>query len=530
VRTRFVPAGVCDYEGFQACYITDKILTAILRSFPRSYEHTFTIEKDEVVNLLVTKGDKISDTFRFNAPTDILCTETALGLRLSGLDQKHIVTRPSELVAKGHFSPYFQGLVLPDKDAVPDFIISNFSALLGADWEQQAESARVLRSGWTTLATTQTGLQLQHAFFLVKLSYATGMKPYLFMQNKIYQGVYLRTKNVNIFTRKGVLEPLSRLSVIEELKEFNSHDEALTELSRYLSDLTLEGGESIVVDSTLLTSPRAIHNLLRGFKLTNDERQDIRKFFKRLSFPNTLYEPRSPVDLIKVFRKASAAEFFEDEVPMRISDEAMFTKDPISSCFASFGAVAPSFYDSLGTPTPIVSNNKTNQEKYGKDQIFLHLRKVKGSLAIPDGRLPVFVKPTQQAIQDFNTMRSAHCVSFRLTPRGGVAGTSFLVDKGHTESVSKMLIACFAPRKGGDDKSVKKRGLGDLDGDEISKESIRRKKRRAEGSTGLWSFSDMQHDLPGPSSLREEDESAPLVLPGDGDDEADADENEMDLE
>jgi hypothetical protein len=493
----FVPAGVCDLTGFEAYIITSKVITAILQSIARPGKGGVVVDSTPKAVTEIRHGTKLLESVRMPALVDSLVIQEGMAYDLGDSDSTYIIDKATDVEkTHGHFAPYFKGLVLPDKMMVPQFLTEHFSALLGTTPQEQNQAAQTLRSGWSTFASTETGLQLQHVVFFIRLSISTGMKPYLFMQNNMYQGMILRTRHVSIFCKGIENKPLSKKEFVKEVSKYNSHDVALAEVCRIIGEIpSLEEEVFIRPSTNTLTSARSIHNILRLLKVSPAEHSDLKDQFKLLSFGEKPLDPRNPVDLMKVFKAASQGDFLSKDVYISIQDEAMFTKDVIVSSFGAFGASAPSFFDPLGTPLPIVQNNSENRKRYGAEQIFIHNRKAKGDLVLPNGKIPVFIKPVLPAVQDFRHMIGGHAVAYRYTPRGGVAGAAYVVEKASTDSIARMLISCFAPKKTTKDNRGTKRDRDEAGISEINKE-IDRPSKKPKETGGMWDFIALAQQLP----------------------------------
>jgi hypothetical protein len=481
----FVPVGIADLEGLEAFIISTRVLAAVRSAIPFDPTTAIFIAEDGAAN--IRSGTQVGGDVRLPMMEDMFAGTEYRAYDLSDDVRKDYIKKASTLTKKyatfkcGIFLPYFQGLILPDKTQVPEFIISNFSALLGGDGDEIAQSCQTLWSGWSTLATTVPGLQLQHQAYCLNLSINTGTKILSFMPGGQYAGsILLSTVDATkiCFFKRGKSYNLVELKELEkELKQYDSQEEALGELCSIISAIPILDGDhkgtTVTVRSSQITSTRQIHNILRALKVDDSDRINIKKCLKKITFSQKLLDPRSTDDLIRVFRMAKSGDYFDDDVPMSTLDESIFSRDCVGSAFAAFGATAPSFYDPQGTPLQILKRSEANKLAFGGSTDVSKRRKGDGkSTVLPQGLIPVYIKSSQQAVDDFKTMLKLHCMAVRMSPRGGVQGVSYNITIQKVASIEAMLSDCFAPKK-----SEKKRNR-DI-ADEFSKIDLEEAAKRA---------------------------------------------------
>jgi hypothetical protein len=508
----FVPSGVADFTGLQAHIITTRVLRAVISSINTCAYAEMSVPaplplffraKDEDKHIgvgLVETGKRVDRTlFTQGKTTFPVASVYGEPLGFIPRERKYIFTSASDVGHEGVFAPYFPGLLLPDKDFTPRFIISNFKTLLGKNPSDQMAVMKLLLNGWSTLASTPQGLILQHISFCLKLAMDCGAMPSLLIKHgSEYQGTIFEGASIH-FLSKGIWQQSLN---VEELKKevsmFDSHDEAIHQIGLLLASIPLEEEDSdgnkqfISVEDDLLTSPRLIHNLLRRMKPSMDDRTKLRVQFDRTSFTQTFFDAKNPNDIITAFKHLGRAEFLSDNAPMSIRSDAMFTKEHDLSTLSAFGAIGPSLFDPSGNALPILRNNSANQKKYGTEGVFIHhrLNQDKSRPELPRNEIPVYLKAVGDALQDYRSLKKSHAISFRITPRGGCAGAGYLLKGESADRMAKLLATHFSPS----DVSVKlkrKRDVEDMTKEELDDIAKNSRTKRQKMTTAYSLFNDI---------------------------------------
>jgi hypothetical protein len=497
----FVPVGVADLEGAEAFFISSRVIAAIKTGFPS--EFTTSILHTDEESLLVRNTEPIGSPYRLPAMEDIHIATKPVAYdledreRLSTLKSAKNLKKTFPKVKVGIFLPYFTGLVLPDKDFVPDLLTTQFSSLLGNNQAEIAQASQTLWSGWSTLASTAVGLQLQHQAYCLKLALATGCKIITFIPGGSYQGTILANgpPELTLHKRGKSYTPIGVDELQQELAKWDSQDELLAELAESLNTIPLLAEDPKVEGNTLsltaasFTSARFIHNILRGLKFNEDDKVKTRAILKKLHFETKYLDPRAPEALERVFRIAKSGDFLADGEPMSVLDDAMFSRDPVTSAFASFGATAPSFYDEQGTALPILRRTKTAVREFGSYEVSKR-KNHQGELLLPKGQIPVFIKSSQLAASDFKQMQRTNALRFRKTARGGVQGCAYTISSEYVPRIETMLHDVFAPEKS---TSRKRKDLADefsaIDLNQAAARATKRQKR-GEAAGSLWALAE----------------------------------------
>jgi hypothetical protein len=159
----WVPTGVCDLRGYQAYIISTKVLVGAASSIP--YAAVLGAKTTPIPILIKKQGDSpltmsaskvetidVADYYTNEGRDKTLDLTEVSEVYPSLLGENHgskaFVISADEIPNKnGLFFPYFHGLLTPDKDFVPNFILSRFTSLLGGSANEIAVCGTALKVG-----------------------------------------------------------------------------------------------------------------------------------------------------------------------------------------------------------------------------------------------------------------------------------------------------------------------------------------------------------------------------------------------
>jgi hypothetical protein len=516
------PLDCCDLNGMHALTVANRIIYAAISTIHKP-AYSETDEFDFQVLLRQQRGDEdlVIETdgilplsgAHATAPSKGWWMVTPILECLPTIKKSPVLHTPREIKTalvgyKGVFLPYFSGMSTKDTTFIPNLLINRFPTLLGNNSDAVLETVSVITKGWSSASGTEPGKILSHMAFCLDLALNTGTKPIVYMKaDGTYHGIVLYGDNFTIVAKGQVMEPLSRDDLYKEVKEFDSHDSAIEKIAGILSSMSLltataktpaeegaEAGEAteaapppqstVEVTAELLKTPRIIHNLLRSLNHTEDNRKQLRKQFGRMSFTQTFYDPRDVHKISQFLITTAKGEFLDDSAPINYMDPSvMFTRACDLSFLGAFGPQGPSFVDPQGESVPILRKGKKGSDSH----LLINQKNSKGAHLLPQGRIPVFIKDTDDALSDYRAMKKNHIISFRVTTRGGVAGCSVDFKGGQAEALSNILAAHYSPGE----KIVvekRKRDVADMDVDELDKE-VKRVKLKSDVMKKVVSFS-----------------------------------------
>jgi hypothetical protein len=159
----------------------------------------------------------------------------------------------------------------------------------------------------------------------------------------------------------------------------------------------------------------------------------------KLSFEQTPLAPVNPAGIYTVFKNIQAGSFLADHMPIHYRSPAMFTKDIVLSNLAAFGK---------GTDSLRHTRSRTRDyQRYAQD-----------------------------AVDGYKTMVKSHSISFRTTARGGVAGSTTVMNP-----EDSLRFARFLSKFYGNESVEKKRKLTEVNTEmDLAKEERTSKRRKTE--------------------------------------------------
>jgi len=300
-------------------------------------------------------------------------------------------------VKTGHFFPYFDGLVLPERAATIASFIARFSRCLGNDDESVSRTVATLASGWNSLYNTHSGKVISHLMACVDLAWNGGHQ----IRPIYYKGEYLGTILVghgSIFTGGKINKPVTGQDLATEVSRMLSHDSAIIKIAAVLSTMPKHLDKAIeAIEPKEITTPRVLHYMCRDRVCTPDATTQVNEVLPQLRFQETLWKATDEGYLAMAVTALTNKEFLSDTAPFDIKSGALFTKDSTLSTLSAFGTSAPSL---MGH----VPYNVTLNIKEG----FLRGTK-QGSLQ----GLPIFVKPLQTAVEDWDQVIQGGVIAFK---------------------------------------------------------------------------------------------------------------------
>jgi len=302
----------------------------------------------------------------------------------------------AELPTKGHFFPYFDGLLLPDQGSTITTFLNLFSKLMGKP-NQLAQALRVCGSGWTTLNNTAAGKEFSHMLFCIKQALSSGVQMRPVYLNDRYAGCVFYTESALVHVGSSVYVPMDTAGIREGLESLRSHDSALAEICVILSGIPLtEGNKEVVVDPLSIISSRHLHNQFRIRSLGPDTTAKLTLLMRKMRFEQQLWDVSNPDHVRKAVQLICKKEFPTTDVPMNLRVDCVYSKKPIYSVLGAFGTKAPSL------------------RGYGSSIVRRITKEAYPSLDKP-GRLvgiPVFAKSHNEAKEDWEGVTTDYTVFF----------------------------------------------------------------------------------------------------------------------
>jgi hypothetical protein len=443
----FAPFGATNIHGYSALRNLQRILLSVCA----------------IWDVPCTGGQEtaIIDTKTWNVPTKPLAS--------AGL---FIIKDISDLVSgqDGLALPYFDSLVRADKTTVPQIVSRYFIRLLGDTEERAIEAFRVFQNGWLSLSTTPQGLALSHFALCIDLALKTGAKPYVLRPNSTYGGVMLIGNGIKILKANTLYKGIAFSALKDQLLKLDTHKRSLSEICALINPLLFPGDKPAdkinYIDSSSLISARIIHNLLRHLKIDFDTQKLLRKAILGLKFKPTFWDPMDHKKILAAVKAIVHREFLDDSMPMLAKAEILFCKDSVLSTLSAFGASAPTIVGK-GTSYSVAITSKKTMKATG----------MTGGLSLSG--FPIFVKPIQEAHEDWDQVRTSSAITFKLKLREGsaptVQGTATMIPftKGGDELNELISLWSSKEKARGDKKRT--RGIDD-DGESDKKKASKKSK------------------------------------------------------
>jgi hypothetical protein len=147
-----------------------------------------------------------------------------------------------DLEMDGLVFPYFNGLMMPDRDFVIPVFQRLFFRCLGSNQEKATNMWRLIKRGLRNIAPTQAGMAITHAFLGIVLS-ENALCPIRFVvTNGQYKGFVLQGQDFSIVANNTVFLPVSTTDVQTDLEVISSHDLALSRIIEVLRSCTMSDG------------------------------------------------------------------------------------------------------------------------------------------------------------------------------------------------------------------------------------------------------------------------------------------------
>jgi hypothetical protein len=388
----------------------------------------------------------------------------------------YAITKSDGVSGKGHFFPYFDGLVTPDKAFPPRFFVDTFGKLLNSEGKGMLNATKIIQSGWVSLSTTPPGLQLSHLLFGVSLCISNPgitLKPVILFND--YTGFVLEGEGLVVFKGTEAHYPVAADVLTKEISGMNAHDNAIDKIAKLMSELPLEGSpdKTQEVLAEVLTSQRQIHIYLKNRNIPSTRLAELKSLIDATRFREKYWDTTDRVKIAAAIDAICDRRFLTADAPFCLKSAAMFTKDPTFSTLAAFGLTAISL---KGTGNN-ASFPVTRGGRFYKDFKQASLQGI-----------PIFTKPLQTAYEDMTDLLSSGIISFKHSgnDKHGIARvmaqTSMIPhDTTQAKRIIDALVGTCVKEK---EKKRKTEDDGEIDNAE-EKRKVKKTKTDLKASAGL---------------------------------------------
>ncbi|DAD54843.1 TPA_asm: hypothetical protein [Armillaria novae-zelandiae ambi-like virus 1] len=360
-----------------------------------------------------------------------------------------------------------------------------------------------IRQGFKTLASTESGMYLQHLTFCIDLSLRCGGKPLaLIKEDGSYIGCLISVQNATIMKNNRILSPTSAADIPGLLQTLSQHEIGMRELIEKLNDVPAEKREKFLehmkITESHLSMPRQIHNLLRRWKFSSEEQSSLLTSLKKLSFTNEYWSPRDLTNIERVASAISNDRFLDETVPMPYNTSVVFTNDIYLSSLGAFGKRAPALSHKAGELAIIPHSSK-------KTTIL--------DVKLPSGRkipkIGIYMESLQEAAALWKEMKVGGVMKFSVK-KNDLIGAFWSFPKGSpSATMLSQLVTTHFGKSVKEKERAKKDSKKRKDRDEHEEEG--RKKRKVRSTTemdNLLTMLGLEAPDQGDASADEEDSDA----------------------
>lgn len=371
----------------------------------------------------------------------------------------------------GVFMRYFDGLTLPDVGNVMS-ILNTHANLLGGNADEAIDTLGEIIQGVRSFVKTREGLALSHALYCVDLAHKLGAGVRFVLSNGLYKGTILDGKHFAL-KQRGSTYMGSKTILREQVSLVTTHQATLIKVAAILSPIKLDVSETLTATVTALdiNTPRKLHVECSRRVIDEKLQGEILVAMKNLDYtPIPYWNPISVSDVTMAIRIIGGTEKIPGEAPFCLRPMSnVFTKDKTLSCLHAFGAVAPTFSVTGGTPTK-VSKTSPNEMTESKTKATLF----KG--------LPVYTQPVSTAKSGWDALRRENSVSFKKNGSGlfiGQARTFKSQDAEHLWAEIKSSFGAIPVKEAVAAQKRKREIRDEIEGQKADKKKVKVSNRKA---------------------------------------------------
>jgi len=310
----------------------------------------------------------------------------------------------------GLLFPYFQHMVLTDKDFTATVFSRLFFKCLGNDYASCGRLWGRIRHGLRSLAVTQAGQAISHAFMGINLAENSQSCVRFIIDNGVYHGFVL-LGSFRVILSGTTLENVGYEDLNIAMRVLQVKEKRLQEIVNIIRSKVDDDGD-IVYNITIesIKTSRRFANVFQSLDedlFDDEELKDITDKISDVSFGES-YPVVNLASLTHAFNHIlTGNDDILQDYPYYLQGGYFRAKDRVSKALGIFGPLAPSF--NFGTrqemkivfPNALANDNNMTLKEDGKRQVPLLPYKLvpvrtaviqtdamlsKGTLFIPDGR------------------------------------------------------------------------------------------------------------------------------------------------
>jgi len=311
--------------------------------------------------------------------------------------------------------PFFDGILADDMNFVSSVIRTYFLESLGDTRDEILACYSSLKGSLGSLASTPTGMVLQHIFSGVKLAIESQARLFLIIDNGKYLGYTIHGWYFTVSLDGYKHRPLEYGKLLEEVRRIDEHSVAVAEIMARLSKLKLRSTRKpptrkLLLDrkEKCLANPRELAALLSEIDLDDeDERLEIERVANRLAYPQRFWEVTAD-RILEAIDLLLAQSFPAVDVPMYTRGGVLTSRDPVVSVLAAFGFESFSFKNPGGTPRKV-------PREASSDTLFAPYKGKGGKMVNPNPTMIMAKKSLSLCVEDWKSFHGDHVYLHKQT-------------------------------------------------------------------------------------------------------------------
>lgn len=237
----------------------------------------------------------------------------------------------------GVYFPYVPDLASSDTKTVPALINQYFLESLGRNAQTTIETHRAIIRAWGIIGLTDTGNVLAHMATVIRVALQAQGFVYPVFEGGVYEGCILGGGGFAIAIQKSTVLPVEYRDLQQIVQKAGSHSSALKSIAQIVDEDLGEDYEAVMESKSM----RALATILVSTALSEEDRDNVLKIARRLTFPQRYWAVNSTT-LVKVMDLIRDQTLpIDNDAPLHPS--LLFSRDRVELVIGVFGYQAPSF-------------------------------------------------------------------------------------------------------------------------------------------------------------------------------------------
>lgn len=317
--------------------------------------------------------------------------------------------------------PYIEGMLLNDFKTLRSSCVEFFLRNLGETAEACRAAVREMKGDMNSLSLEEYGKCLAHILSGISLALETQTRLFLVFDGSHYRGYCLLGAGFAVYDGSSWHTPVPDEELRRDMAFMDPSEKAISDLFEIFGEMRVTKGDSVPPEFTRDTI-RDIHFLADNLKRLSFDHEDgakhrtkVNDLFRRINFTGgskfVTIEPSSIHGALLALTKHT------DDVPLSmptfIPNISVDMHSRAFKVLSKFGPDAISFWNaSKGDLFSLAIPEEVTEASGAKRK-----RKEDDALPSPPPEIVVQVKPLQQAILDWETVRKEHAIKMDLKER-----------------------------------------------------------------------------------------------------------------